>query len=264
MTAPTIAINALQDELDESAAVCRAENLGLEITAFAFPSGLDDGFEERVRNHRTTLAGIAPLSLHGPFLDLYPASVDPAIVQVCRQRHERAFEAAAGTGASVYVAHLSSVPLIRNKRYREHFVSATVKFWLPFADWAAPRGITIVLENLWEAGPELQKAVIEAAQHRALKASFDNGHALIFSDLPASHWIEVLGSDLAHCHLLDNGGEYDEHRPLGQGCEDWPAVFRALRTSAPEALIVLESDKLAANRESLEQARRFLETSDAP
>ncbi len=55
-----------------------------------------------------------------------------------------------------------------------------------------------------------------------------------------------------------------EHRPLGQGCEDWPAVFRALRTSAPEALIVLESDQLAANRESLEQARRFLGTSDAP
>ena len=46
-----------------------------------------------------------------------------------------------------------------------------------------------------------QQQVLEAANHPHLKASFDNGHALLFSHVPAADWIKELGSDLAHCHL---------------------------------------------------------------
>ena len=59
----------------------------------------------------------------------------------------------------------------------------------------------IVLENMWEAGPELQKVVVERARHPNLKASFDNyGHVLVFSERPAAEWIRVPGEDLRHLH----------------------------------------------------------------
>lgn len=260
MPQTTLAINALEDELAPAADFCRREGLGLEVTAFAFPAGLDKDFDARVNRHTRAVHGITPVSLHGPFLDLYPASADPAVVAVASRRHERALDAAVALGASVYVAHLSSIPLIRNQRYRDRFVEATADFWKPFAEWAGERGVTIVLENLWEVGPELQQDVIQLTGHPSLKASFDNGHALVFSDRPARAWIETLGSDLRHCHLHDNDGAHDRHWPLAHGREDWNGLFRSLDRHTPQALIVLESDRLGANQESLTAARIYIET----
>ncbi|MGD2068236.1 MAG: sugar phosphate isomerase/epimerase [Gemmatimonadota bacterium] len=258
MTRPSrLACNCLEDELAHVADFCRERDVGLEVTAFAYPGGLDRGFGRRLRRHAELLPGVRPLSLHGPFLDLYPASVDPAVVAVARDRHERAFDAAVTLGAEVYVAHVGSVPLIRRASYRESFVARTVEFWLGFADHAHAAGLVIALENLWEPAPDVQAAIVERAAHRAIRASFDNGHALVFGESSASDWIATLGGSLAHCHLHDNDGRTDQHLPVGLGTEDWPALFGALEAHAPEALAVLESDTLLANRASLEAVLRL-------
>ena len=55
---------------------------------------------------------------------------------------------------------------------------------------------------------------------QSLKASFDNGHALVFSTVCAADWIETLGADLYHCHLHDNDGEVDRHNAIGSGKEE--------------------------------------------
>lgn len=157
------AINALEDELESTAEVCRESAVGIQVTAFAFPRGRDGGFEARVRRHSAAVAGIDVVSCHGPCLDLYPASSDPEVVAPCRRRHEQALNAAAAIGATVYVAHLSFVPLIRNRRYRDRFVEATAAFWVTLAGRAWPAGITIALANLWEPGPDVQRSVVEAA-----------------------------------------------------------------------------------------------------
>ena len=256
-----LAVNALEEELDSVASFCRTEGIGMEVTAFAFPTALDDGYDNRVRVHAQSVDGIEPVAFHGPFLDLYATSMDPAIVAVCRDRHQQAIEAAAEIGASIYVAHLNFLPLIKNRRYRDRFVDAAVDFWIPFADKAASHGITIVLENLWEPDPTVQKQVVESADHKALKASFDNGHALVFSEHSAAEWIRVLGDDLLHCHLHDNHGKADDHYPVGNGVEDWSALFAALNEFAHDALVVLESDKLDLNRKSLAAVRELLGSS---
>jgi sugar phosphate isomerase/epimerase len=165
----------------------------------------------------------------------------------------------AKVGASIYVAHLNSLPMITNPRYLDGFVPRLVEFWWPFADRAAAHGITIVLENLWEAGPELHKKVVSEAGHPALKASFDNGHGLVFSQASASEWIAELGPDLAHCHLHDNRGDRDDHLVIGAGIEDWPALLDALGEHAPGALVILENDSLSLNLESLKQLRRMMD-----
>lgn len=255
---PILAVNALEEELEEAAAFCRDEGVGLEVTAFAYPESLDEGFRTRLERHVTALEGISPILLHGPFLDLYPASADPRIVEVARERHERALEAAATLGAVLYVAHLNSVPLIRNREYRERFVTALAEFWSPLADRAGRSDTTIVLENMWEREPELQGRVVAEAGHPRLKASFDNGHALVFSGRPAREWIRELGGDLAHVHVHDNDGEYDQHLPVGEGCEGWPELIYAWREHASRATLVVESDSLVANRRSLAVLRELI------
>lgn len=252
---PPIVLNVLEEELDAGADFCRREGLGVEITSFAFPAGLDVHLGSRLQQHVEAVEGLEQIKFHGPFLDLYVTSPDPCIVEVCERRYRAALDAAAEIGASLYVAHLNSLPLIRNTSYRDRFARAAADFWLPFADEAGGRGITIVLENMWEPTPELQRQVIDEAAHPHLKASFDNGHALVFSDVPAPRWIETLGEHLAHCHLHDNDGAHDHHWPVGEGIEEWPAFWHALETSAPGAVVVLESDRLEANQQSLKRVR---------
>lgn len=259
-----LAVNAVEEEIPEAAAFCREEAVGLEVTAFAYPENLDRGFQARLAEHVETLRGVDPVLCHGPFLDLYPASPDPEIVAVARDRHEQALRAAAAMDARVYVAHLNSIPLIRDRAYRERFVKASAGFWSEMADRAGRSATTIVLENMWEREPELQKQVVAEADHPHLKASFDNGHALVFSSRDATEWITVLGDDLAHLHLHDNDGSYDEHRPVGEGTEDWDALVGAWREHAAEAVLVAECDRLEANRRSLAALRERLVASGIP
>jgi sugar phosphate isomerase/epimerase len=253
-----IAVNALEEELQDAADFCRAEGIGIEVATFAFPEALDaPDLGARIERHRDALQGVAWIGVHGPFLDLFATSPDPAIVEVCRRRHVAAIGAARALGARLYVAHLNSLPQIRSRAYLDAFARRCADFWIPLADAAGRHDMVIALENLWERDPALQGRVVEQAAHPHLRASFDNGHALVFSAMRASDWIAGLGECLAHVHLHDNDRATDQHRPIGEGSEDWPALVEALRNHAPGVRVVVESDHLDANRQSLKALRRL-------
>jgi sugar phosphate isomerase/epimerase len=251
------AISALDDELEKSGLFCKSEGVGIEVTDFAFPANLGEGLSANIDRHLKIVEGIAPLSLHGPFIDMIAASLDPEIVAITRERHNAALEAAVEIGASIYVVHTNYNPLIRDAAYRKNWTKRTVDFWLPFADKAGKHGIVISMENLWEGTPDIQVELLEKANHPNLRATFDNGHALIFSELTAAEWIKGLGTNLAHCHLHDNSGEIDEHKPVGEGIEKWPELMSAIEDHAREAVLVVESDLLSENQASLDYLRQL-------
>jgi len=253
----TLAINTVGDELEASAEFCRAEGLGLEVSAFAFSKNLDGNMADLVEHHRQALSGIVPALSHGPFLDLVATSLDSAIVNVSRQRHQVALDASVKVGATVYVAHTNYTPMILNPSYQKNWTKRMLDFWLPFADKAGESGMTICLENLWEPGPDIQAKLIEEGNHPHLRASFDNGHALVFSQMSSRAWVETLGEGLAHCHLHDNGGDWDEHKSIGEGKEEWRDLLSALSQLSPQAILVAESNNLSRNRVSIERLRSF-------
>ncbi len=248
-----LAINTIGDELEMSAAYCRSLHIGIEVTDFAFPLILDEDLAARLTRHMKAVNGIIPLISHGPFFDLVATSQDPAIVEVARRRHKASLWAAQEIGASYYIAHTNFTPLIKNPSYRDNWTKRMLNFWLPFADEAGKNNIVICLENIWEPAPDIQAELIAAGNHPHLRASFDNGHALVFSDSSASKWVSTLGSLLAHCHLHDNFGEFDEHRPIGDGKEDWPGLLGALSKHSPRAVLVAESDNLNDNKSSIDK-----------
>ncbi|CAB1061740.1 hypothetical protein D1BOALGB6SA_6515 [Olavius sp. associated proteobacterium Delta 1] len=255
-----LAINAVGEELQSSADYCRTEGIGIEITDFAFPWNLDSDQQELIDKHIRAVEGIQPIVTHGPFFELNVVSFDMAIKDVCRQRHRVSLDAAKKIGADIYVAHTNFNPMIRQPSYRAKFASRLLDFWLPFADDAAINNIVIVFENNWENSPEIHAEIVSKANHKSLKASFDNGHALVFSGVCAADWIKMLGTDLNHCHLHDNFGELDQHNPIGTGKEDWTKLINALRNHAPNALLVVESDSLEKNKIGLDKLRSFLKT----
>jgi sugar phosphate isomerase/epimerase len=253
-----LSINTVGEELEASADYCRSQGIGIEVTDFAFARNLDADIAQRVDRHRKAVVGIAPVSSHGPFMDLIATSLDPAVVEIAKQRHTVSLNAANEIGATIYVAHTNFNPLIREASYRNNFTRRSLDFWLPLADWAARHKIVICLENVWEPGPEIQAELISTANHPNLKATFDNGHALLFTAQPASVWIESLGAMLAHCHLHDNSGATDEHKSIGEGKEDWPQLIAAIKIASPEAILVAESDRLERNQVSVQRLRALL------
>jgi sugar phosphate isomerase/epimerase len=252
-----LAINTVGDELEASAEFCQAEEIGIEITDFAGPTNLEGDMAVRIDRHVKAVEGITPLISHGPFLDLIATSPDPAIVEVTRKRHTASLEAAGKIGAGIYVVHTNYNAFIENPSYHKDFAARMCDFWLPFADLAAKQNIVICLENFWEPGPEIQAELVAQADHPYLKASFDNGHTLLFSKISSAYWIEVLGSGLSHCHLHDNHGQIDEHNPIGDGKENWPELLTAVQKCSPHAVLVAESSQLDKNKKSIEKLRSF-------
>jgi sugar phosphate isomerase/epimerase len=252
-----LAVNAVGGGLEETADFCRTQGIGVEVTDFAFPANLDGDMTASIIRHRKALVGIPLISCHGPFWELVASSPDPAIVEVVGRRHAAAMRAAREIGATLYIAHTNFNPLIRDASYLRNFPKRMLDFWLPVADKAVEHRMVICLENIWEPEPEIQAELISTANHPGLKASFDNGHALIFSSKPAEYWIETLGDNLAHCHLHDNSGELDEHNPVGEGIENWPELMTAAGRWSPQAILVMESDRLERNQLSLQRLRNL-------
>jgi hypothetical protein len=60
-------MNVLEEELAEGGGHCVREEVGLEVTAFAFPANLDHGFRRRARGRErsTRLAGHGRVAEHG-------------------------------------------------------------------------------------------------------------------------------------------------------------------------------------------------------
>ncbi len=251
------AICATDDELKASVQYCQTEGVGLELTMFAFPFRPDFDTAEMVHRCRQAAKDISPLSMHGPFIDLVATSPDPEVVSVTRQRHEVAMDAAASLGISHYITHTNYMPMIRISGYRENWIRSMLDFWLPLADKAGRSNMVICLENVWENSPEIQVELISLANHPHLRATFDNGHALIFSKISSAKWVEILGSCMAHCHLSDNFGEIDEHSAVGAGRENWPALMTAIRTHSPQATLVAEADSLEKNRQSITRLKKL-------
>ena len=103
-------------------------------------------------------------------------------------------------GHHYYIVHTNYNPLIREPSFTKNWIKRTLDFWLPFADQAAENNITICMENIWDPGPDIQAEIVSKANHPNLRVSFDNGHALVFSDIPAKTWIETVSYTHLRAH----------------------------------------------------------------
>jgi sugar phosphate isomerase/epimerase len=113
---------------------------------------------------------------------------------------------------------------------------------LELADYARPRGIGIMLENV----PGRFNSVTQLAPIFAgvpdLGLHLDIGHSnLAVAQNTAPELIDYFRNRLAHVHLHDNrGGHADLHLALGMGDLDVSTVMRKLRASGYDRTITLE------------------------
>lgn len=116
---------------------------------------------------------------------------------------------------------------------------------------AARAGVVLALENTLSAAQDLE--MLEAIGSSAVQVYFDVSNAQWWGhDSPEE--IRRLAGVIAQVHFKDGQGGHS-NAMLGQGHVDYPAVVRALRDTAYDGWIVLES---AAPHDPVEDARTNL------
>ena len=198
--------------------------MGIETIRFSVAENLDD-YSHQIRKAREELkkCGNPPLSLHGPFLDLNPASYDSRIRRVTRERFSRAYEAAAELGASRIIYHSGRIPCTV---YLEGWAERMTDFWMEFLEGKS--GITVCMENVFESEYSGLLQVAEQVENPDFGLCLDIGHAHCYSSCSVAEWAERLKGHIRHIHVHDNDGSRDSHQALGSGTLPLSEVFEKL------------------------------------
>lgn len=232
-----IYISHLLDDRD-MIRIFKGKNLGLESIEFSIGYCLDK-FEDSIAAYRKRIEPMEhkSLNIHGPFLDLNPASNDTLIRQVTRQRFQQAYEAARLLGAGKIIYHTCFLPRVN---YLEGWVELAVPFWKEFLKDKG-NDIKICMENVFDPKYELLAAVVQEVNHPAFSLCLDVGHANHASQIPIVQWIEGLAPWLGHIHIHDNDGITDSHLAIGKGNIPWTKVLETLNTYCPHIDCTIEN-----------------------
>ncbi|MEZ4669684.1 MAG: sugar phosphate isomerase/epimerase family protein [Anaerolineae bacterium] len=247
-----ILLSASDRNIQACVVLAREYGLGIEVMAFAFPNFLDGDRPSALARYRKLLAPVpGNISMHGPFMDMAPGSPDSRVNQVCIDRYHDALDIASELHIPLIVFHANFIGAIHNIEYRDGWQQRNLEFWGQMTDYAARRGVTIAVENMWEFDPDIIGDLLKKINHPNLRACLDVGHAHLFGDVPFEEWLTSLGDYIVHIHANNNDGKIDIHMGFDQGVLNYRVVLDEIRALAHPPEIVLEMDEVDFMRASL-------------
>ncbi|MFH1981268.1 MAG: sugar phosphate isomerase/epimerase family protein [Pseudomonadota bacterium] len=197
------------------------------------------------------------VTLHGPFIDLSAGSRDARIRDVTVRRFEQLVDAAAVFRPVSVVCH-GGYDWRRYAFFRDEWLAGSLEAWRWLAGALAGAGSRLMLENVYERGPDEALPLMDALSADGVGWCLDIGHANAFGERPVAEWLETLGPHIGQMHLHDNAGDTDEHLPLGDGRIDLKAVLRFLETrAATPPILTLEPHREADLAPSLAYLARY-------
>jgi sugar phosphate isomerase/epimerase len=236
--------------------LARRHQLGVEVGDFADPELLEGDWRRRWQEIRPLVESVpGHVTLHGPRSDLNPGLRDRGLAAFCQERYRRALEVAAEIGADTVVFHTGYNPLIRAPGYDRRWTKRSAVFWQALADEAGSLGVGILLENLWEPRPEVQRDLIDTIGSPLVRACLDVGHSNAYSRQPVERWVSCLGERVTCVHLHNNDGRQDSHGPLEEGTVDFSRFLPLLLLSPQPPRLVLE---VSGGRQGVEDSLFYL------
>lgn len=196
------------------------------------------------------------VTLHAPFWDLNPGSIDPLIRQVSRLRLLQFLDLFSIFNPVQVVCHTGYDPC-HHRSHRAHWLDESMALWEPLVERAQRLAVPLLLENVWEHDPQLHLETLERVGSPWLGFCLDVGHQNSFSKTPLWEWLEALSPYMKEIHLHDNDGTKDSHLPVGGGNIDFGVLFDFLRAKAIHPLLTLEphgEGDLFRSLEGLEKA----------
>jgi sugar phosphate isomerase/epimerase len=197
------------------------------------------------------------LTMHGPFWDLNPGSVDPFIREVSRHRLQQFLDLSGILHPIQVVCHTGFDPR-HHGGHLEFWMEQSLSFWGIQAERARAVGTVIALENVWELDPGIHRKLLEGVGSPSLGFCLDVGHQNSFSTTPLGVWLDELSDYVREIHLHDNDGSKDSHLPVGRGNVDFEALFGFLRSRGTRPVLTLEPHRKEHLAESVAGLLRYL------
>lgn len=223
--------------------------IGLEGTCL-----YDEDISEFRKIHRLLDQRGLACTLHAPFMDLAPGSLDPHILEKSRDKLRRAVELAAIFRPRSIVCHLQYED---NKHgyFFDRWLARSLATWRELGRKAAELGTAIMLENTYETTPRVHRTVLDSLATPAVGFCLDVGHLGAFAKAPWQDWLPEMLPWLGQLHLHDNTGGTDLHLAPGQGTFDFAGLMGFLREHDRHPIITLEPH----SREDLWQALAYFQ-----
>lgn len=196
-------------------------------------------------------------TIHAPFADLSPGATDPSFRRLTLEKVRATIVAGLPFAPTRMVFHPGYDPL----RFGAHVAiwrRNSLRTWkqiLPLPPALA--GTWLVIENIYESGPETLADLLERLPSPPFGFCLDTGHFRLFSKTPLAAWFQILGPRLREVHLHDNAGVSDDHLPPGCGGFDFPALFELI-AGLPQAVVgTLEMHNTPHIMQGLEALERY-------
>lgn len=265
--------DALALRFGELEAIRMLAEAGFDALDYSMFSHGDDHpvFGEKQADHADWLLaaakkhGLAFNQAHAPFPTIIED--DPAYNERVFPQVAKSIEMAGRLGADQIIVHPTSFSDRRKNK------AENVRLYEKLAPHAAPYGIKIALENMWQwdASGRIVKNVCSDAEDfidildeldpKRFTACLDLGHCGLVGE-SAADMIRSLGRDrLTSLHVHDNDHQDDTHTLPYSGKMDWPAITRALADIDYAGDLTLEADHfmVAMPDEFLPAAVRFMQ-----
>jgi sugar phosphate isomerase/epimerase len=191
------------------------------------------------------------ITVHGPFSDLNPASLNDAIWNATLAQIKQCVELSADFSRVVVVHPGVLSPL--GSQLPDQAWARNVEALKELGSHAREHGVTLCLENM----PNLEKLlcrtppeVFGMAESAGIGMTFDVGHS---NTMGNTGGFLKEKAKFTHVHLHDNHGKKDEHLEVGTGTVEWEKVLPELEDFG--GMAVIEARSIEEGRRSLEHLR---------
>lgn len=200
-------------------------NIGVELQDLTEPNMSDAERADLITRAKEILPHLKGVkAMHGPFLELKPASPDPLIKEVSQNRYIDALNVATEIGVDYIVFHSQIIPQLNDPFLSNLNNEQARDAWAEILDETNFQG-TIVIENVFENTPEMLVDYMNIVDFPNMKVNLDIGHARV-GDAELSEWLEALKGKIAYMHIHTNDGVYDQHLPMSP--EDVNELYQTL------------------------------------
>lgn len=191
-------------------------------------------------------------TVHAPFSDLNPASMNSRIWEETVHQYEICVEKAAEITDIVvfHPGYLSPVARYDSSAAWKLHKEACVRVGAA----AEKSGVVACLENMPALDDFFCRDPYELDGFTdgvdGMKMVFDVGHANTNGNL--NDFLKIVLPKAFHLHIHDNNGHHDDHFPLGQGSIPWEKVMPQLVNKYHGKIIVVEGRNPAEGKTSLD------------
>jgi sugar phosphate isomerase/epimerase len=191
------------------------------------------------------------LTIHGPFQDLAPGSLDTYVLAASRRRLRQAWRWLPVFQPVNVICHLG-YEARHHSWDKENWLNRTAATFRELGVRAQALGIGVMLENVYEKDPGIIKEAIQRIDLPNVQLCLDVGHLNSFGGGDFQGWLETLWPLVGHLHLHDNHGDFDHHLALGTGTVPLEFVLTFLAERGMKPLITLEPHQEGSLDPSLE------------